>query len=252
MASAGTGVTTRQPSRDQDRRAVAIVGRGRLGKAFAAALRAAGHEVTGPVGRGEPIGAPRAALLCVPDGQVAVAAASIAADVLVGHCSGALTLDAIGSRPAFSVHPLLPVATETTRFAGAFCAVSGNTDDAMRFAAALARDLGMTPFALADEFRPLYHAAATMASNYVVALLDAAEQVFHRSGVAREAMIPLARAAVDEWARLGGERALTGPIVRGDEGTVERQRAAIDAYAPEFSGVWSAVASLTRGLANRA
>ena len=83
-------------------------------------------------------------------------------------------------------------------------------------------DLGMTPFEIADEDRAAYHAAASIASNFLVTLEAAAERLL---GHDRELLVPLVRATVENWAALGAERALTGPIARGDEATVERQRA---------------------------
>ena len=68
----------------------------------------------------------------------------------------------------------------------------------------------------------------------------------------RAALAPLVRAAVDTWVELGGERALTGPIVRGDEGTVARQRAAVLERTPELAPLFDALAGTTRALAGRA
>ena len=65
----------------------------------------------------------------------------------------------------------------------------------------------------------------------------------------REALVPLVRAAGDNWAALGARAALTGPIVRGDEAVVERQRAAIAERRPELTGLFDALAAATRDLA---
>ncbi len=85
---------------------------------------------------------------------------------------------------------------------------------------------------VAPEDRAAYHAAASIASNFVVTLEAAAERLAATAGVDRAALAPLVRAAVDTWAELGPERALTGPIARGDEGTVARQREAVLARTP--------------------
>jgi predicted short-subunit dehydrogenase-like oxidoreductase (DUF2520 family) len=61
--------------------------------------------------------------------------------------------------------------------------------------------------------------------------------------------VPLVRATVDHWAELGPRGALTGPIVRGDEATAQRQRAAVAAAAPELLALWDALAAGTRTLA---
>jgi len=100
-----------------------------------------------------------------------------------------------------------------------------------------------------DADRAAYHAAASVASNFVVTLEAAAERLAASAGVDRAALVPLVRAAVENWARLGAGRALTGPIARGDETTVERQRAAIAERAPELLALFDALADATRELA---
>jgi predicted short-subunit dehydrogenase-like oxidoreductase (DUF2520 family) len=231
---------------------LAVVGRGRLGTALTSALRAAGHDVAGPSGRNADVGPADVVILCVPDVEVAAVANTLGERTLVGHTSGALTLENLGARQAFSMHPLLPIVGENTSFVDAYCAVSGNTDLARSTASGLARSLGMRSFEVADDLRPLYHAAASLASNYIVSVLDVAEQLFRRAGLSRSPMIPLSLAAVNEWALLGGDRALTGPIVRGDDDTVARQRAAIAQRAPEFVEIWDVLTAATRTLADRA
>jgi predicted short-subunit dehydrogenase-like oxidoreductase (DUF2520 family) len=136
-----------------------------------------------------------------------------------------------------------------TRFEGAGCAIAGATPDALSAAAALARLLGMRSAVVADEDRPLYHAAASMASNFVVTLLGAAERVARDTGVDRALLAPLVRAAVENWASHGAERALTGPIARGDEATVVRQRNAVADRVPDLLPVWDSLAAETRVLA---
>src|SRR5437764_511938 len=80
---------------------------------------------------------------------------------------------------------------------------------------------------VADEHRAAYHAAASVASNFLVTLEAFAERLAATAGVDREHLVPLVRATVENWAALGPERALTGPVARGDEATVERQRAEV-------------------------
>ncbi|MFN2565469.1 MAG: DUF2520 domain-containing protein [Gemmatimonadaceae bacterium] len=228
---------------------IAIVGRGRMGQALAAALARAGADVVGPLGRGANGDGADVVLLCVPDAQIAPAAALIAAGRLVGHCSGATTLEPLQPHEAFSMHPLLTVTGADARFDGAGCAIAGTTPRALSTAAALARTLGMRTAVVADEDRALYHAAASMASNYVVTLAGAAERLADAAGVERSLLVPLVRAAVGNWAAHGAARALTGPIARGDEGTAARQRAAVAERAPELLPVWDALAAETRSLA---
>jgi predicted short-subunit dehydrogenase-like oxidoreductase (DUF2520 family) len=229
---------------------VAIVGAGRLGQALASALRAAGYVVSGPLGRGA---APRDAgvvLLCVPDEEIAAAAACLARGPLVGHCSGATGLAPLAPHEAFSLHPLMTVTQHGARFQGAGAAIAGTTDRALAIARELAGALGMHAVEIADQDRAAYHAAASMASNFLVTLEAAAERVAATTGVDRELLVPLVRATVENWAELGPERALTGPVARGDEATVARQRAALAECAPELLDLFDALADATRCLAH--
>jgi predicted short-subunit dehydrogenase-like oxidoreductase (DUF2520 family) len=230
---------------------IAVIGAGRLGSALTAALRAAGLSVAGPLGRNPDVSGASLALLCVPDGQIAAAAAAIPDAPLVGHCSGATTLEPLGDREAFSLHPLMtvPAGSPPGVFAGAAAAVEGSSPRALAAAEALAERLGMRPMRVAPEDRAAYHAAASIASNFLVTLEAAAERLAGTAGVDRAALAPLVRAAVDTWVELGGERALTGPIVRGDEATVERQRAALLERTPELAPLFDALTDATRALA---
>jgi predicted short-subunit dehydrogenase-like oxidoreductase (DUF2520 family) len=134
-------------------------------------------------------------------------------------------------------------------FAGAGAAIAGSTPRALALAAALARALQMQPVEIADEDRPAYHAAASIASNFLITLEAAAERLGAGVGLQREQLVPLVRATVENWARLGPTRALTGPVARGDEATVVRQRAAVAETAPELLALFDALVSATRALA---
>ena len=227
----------------------AIVGDGRLGNALATALRAAGRPVLGPLGRGADGDAADVVLLCVPDAEIAAAAAKVAPGPLVGHCSGALGLEPLGAREAFSLHPLMTVTRAGADFAGAAAAVDATSDRALALAEGLARAAGLRPVRIAPEDRAVYHAAASIASNFLVTLEAAAERLAATAGLDREALVPLVRATVENWAAQGPERALTGPVARGDEATVARQRAAIAERAPEMLALWDELVAATRGLA---
>lgn len=228
----------------------AIVGAGRLGRALAAGLREAGVDVDGPLGRGARCPDADVVVLAVPDAEIANAAAAVAPGRLVGHCSGATTLAPLAPHEAFSLHPLMTVPADgPAQLAGASAAVAGSTPRARGVAHRLALHLGLTPIDVADEDRAAYHAAASVASNFLVTLEAAAERLAESSGIERAALVPLVRATVENWAAMGGERALTGPIARGDEETVERQRAAIAERAPELLELFDALATATRRLA---
>src|SRR4029453_8958454 len=112
---------------------IAIVGGGRMGRAMTAALGAAGVRVTGPHGRGFAGVGADAVLLCVPDGQIAAAAAAVAPGPLVGHCSGATGLDVLAPHEAFALHPLMtvPAGAGAPRLSGVGCAVDGTAPPAL-------------------------------------------------------------------------------------------------------------------------
>ncbi len=233
----------------------AIVGAGRLGTALAAALRATGLAIDGPLGRGADPRGVDAVLLCVPDDQIAAAAAIVGVDVPVGHCSGATPLDALAGHEAFGLHPLMtvpdapPGGRGASVFAGAGAAVAGTTPRALAIAHELAGRLGMNTVTIADADRAAYHAAASIASNFLTTLEGAAERLAATAGVDRELLAPLVRASVEAWVRLGAGAALTGPIARGDEATVARQRAAVQERTPDLLALYDALVDATRALA---
>jgi predicted short-subunit dehydrogenase-like oxidoreductase (DUF2520 family) len=209
---------------------IAVVGPGRLGTALSAALRDAGLEVEGPLGRGV-VPTADVVLLCVPDAAIHEAARVVGPGRLAGHCSGATTLDGLD----FSLHPLMTVPAEGAHFAGVPAAVAGHP-----VATELAERLGMRPIHVADEDRAAYHAAASMASNFLVILETAAERVAQTAGIARADLVPLVSATVANWARLG-PAALTGPVARGDTATLDRHRAALRERTPDLLPLYEAM-----------
>jgi predicted short-subunit dehydrogenase-like oxidoreductase (DUF2520 family) len=132
---------------------------------------------------------------------------------------------------------------------GAGAAIDGTSERALATAERLAGDLGLRPVRIAPEDRVAYHAAASIASNFLVTLQAAAEHVAATAGVERDLLVPLVRATVDNWAAQGAHRALTGPVARGDERTVERQRDAVAERAPELLELFDALVGATRALA---
>jgi predicted short-subunit dehydrogenase-like oxidoreductase (DUF2520 family) len=242
----------------QDPLRVGIVGSGRVGTALTRALRDAGVEVEGPAGRGERPAGCDAIVLCVPDSEIASAAEVVtAAAPLVGHTSGATPLSALAHAgvPGFGLHPLQSFAHPGVRFEGAGAAVAGTTPEALAFATELAERLGMSPFEIDDEGRAAYHAAASVASNFLVTLEAAAEAIAAGAGLDREAarrlMLPLVRQTVENVAELGPEAALTGPVARGDDATVEAQRAAVERVVPELLPLFDELVARTRALAGQ-
>jgi predicted short-subunit dehydrogenase-like oxidoreductase (DUF2520 family) len=239
-------------------RTVAVVGAGRLGRAIARAFATAGIDVAGPLGRDE-IATADIVLLCVPDAEIASAAEAArvrgGSRVLIGHTSGATPLE--GLDIDFGLHPLQSFTGDegAEAFAGIGCAIAGRTPEAREAALVLATSIGAHPFDIADAQRATYHAAASMASNYVVTLLDAAERLGAAAGLsaqdARARLAPLVRSTIENWQRTGPEIALTGPVARGDELTVDRQRAAVASGVPDLLPVFDVLRTATRALADR-
>ena len=228
---------------------ITIVGAGRLGTAIATALHGNDDfELTGPLGRGESAAQSDVVLLCVPDREIAAAAAAIGRDRVVGHCSGATGLEPLAPHEAFSLHPLMTVSQTGADFAGATAAIDAGTERAFGVARSIAHALGMKPIHVGPEDRVAYHAAASIASNFLVTLEDAAERLAATAGVGREALAPLVRATVENWVALGPERALTGPVARGDAQTVARQREAVAERTPELTPLFDALTAATREL----
>ena len=228
-----------------------VVGRGRLGRPVARALGAAGVRVNGPTGQGEAVTPAEVVLLCVPDAEIATAAASLnLPGAFVGHMSGATSLAGVD----FGIHPLQTfVGDEGPEvFRGVGCAVEGRSPEALSVAQELARLLGARPFVISDDQRAGYHAAASLASNLILSVLAAAEEMAATAGLApedaRSLLAPLARSTVLNWAELGPRAALTGPIVRGDIATVQRQRDAVEVDAPELLPLFDALCASTRTL----
>ncbi|MFY9712438.1 MAG: DUF2520 domain-containing protein [Microbacterium sp.] len=232
---------------------VAVIGAGRLGGVLARALHAAGFDVRGPFGRGDEVPESDIALLCVPDASIPGAAAVVRPHTrLIGHVSGATGLADVD----FGIHPLQTFtgAEPPVVFHGIGAAIAGRTPDVRDLAGDLARALGAHPFEIDDTDRAAYHAAASFASNFMLTVLDAAERLALAAGIsptdARALLAPLVRQSVDNWTAAGAGEALTGPIVRGDEVTVARQREA--ASDLDLHDLFDALAAGTRSIVRKA
>jgi predicted short-subunit dehydrogenase-like oxidoreductase (DUF2520 family) len=215
---------------------VNVIGRGRVGSAVAARLEE----------RGIPLAERDAevTLLCVPDTAIPDVAQGLSVGPgWIGHVSGATSLSALdphGRR--FSMHPLQTFtrARGPEQLDGAWAAVTGESVEARDVGFDLSRTLGLQPFELADEARPLYHAGAAIASNYLVTLHRVASELFAAAGAPPEALEPLMRRTIQN----GFE--LTGPIERGDWETVEAHRAAIREVRPDLEPLYDVLAEATR------
>jgi predicted short-subunit dehydrogenase-like oxidoreductase (DUF2520 family) len=188
-------------------------------------------------------------LLCVPDSEIAAAAMALTPGALVGHCSGATGLEPLteAGHEAFSLHPLMTVTARGADFRGAAAAIDASSARALTVAQELAERLQMTPVHVAPADRAAYHAAASIASNFLVTLESAAERLAATAGIERQQLLPLVRASVENWGALGSA-ALTGPVARGDGATVARQRQALRERTPELLELFDGMVKATRTL----
>lgn len=219
---------------------VRVVGTGRAGTAIAARLAERGLRVS--TGRETPADA-ELVLLAVPDAAIAEVAQRVPIGPWVAHVSGATSLQALDPHQRrFSVHPLQTLTRDRgpEQLDGAWAAVTAETDDARVVARWLAETLGLHPFDLADADKPLYHAGAAMASNFLVTLYRAASRLLAESGAPPEALIPLMERTIENGF------ALTGPIARGDWSTVDAHLQALEQRAPDLVPLYRALAEATR------
>jgi predicted short-subunit dehydrogenase-like oxidoreductase (DUF2520 family) len=220
---------------------IQVIGaRGRVGSTVSARLAERGVRLDAAE--------PDLVLLCVPDRVISEVAAEIAPGPWVAHVSGATPLAALEPHVRrFSVHPLVSITKEhgPGQLDGAWAAVTAESDKARAAGDWLAETVGLRPFALADDHRATYHAAAAIASNYLVTLREVSASLLETVDAPPEALTPLLRSVIDN----GFE--LTGPIARGDWETVERHLAAIRRERPELEQLYVALAEETARIAGR-
>jgi predicted short-subunit dehydrogenase-like oxidoreductase (DUF2520 family) len=208
-------------------------------------------------------------ILAVSDDAIGEVAAALVAQGQLGahqvllHCSGALAADAALAAATGRVagrgtmHPLVSFADVRLAAAGlrgAAFAVEGD-ELGRRRARQLAELLGGVPVEIDASRMAFYHAAAVIACNYVVTLLDAGRELLVHAGFgdaeAVAALVPLVSGTLRNVAEVSVPQALTGPIARGDAGTVARHVAALAAEAPELLPLYRAVGERTVALAAR-
>jgi predicted short-subunit dehydrogenase-like oxidoreductase (DUF2520 family) len=211
-----------------------VVGRGRVGSAVAARLEERGVRLSDSDAD--------LVLLCVPDSAIGAVARTIARGPWMAHVSGATPLAALEPHThRFGVHPLQTFTRERgpEQLDGAWGAVTAETSDAEARARWLAERLGLRSFAIADADRTLYHAGATIASNYFVTLYRAASKLLAAAGAPPGALVPLMQRTIEN------KFELTGPIARGDWTTVDTHLAEIERRFPELAPMYRALASIT-------
>jgi predicted short-subunit dehydrogenase-like oxidoreductase (DUF2520 family) len=258
---------------------VILAGPGRAGLSLALALSASGHRLLGVLARRlEGLEAAAAVLpgmrwldwhgplppadlliVAVPDRAIAEVAERLApqAAALRGavHLSGLTPVSALAalaeSCPIGSFHPLqtLPNPRDgAARLKGAWVAITCGDDRLFHRLVEMAQSIGCHPFALDDERKALYHAAAAAAANFPVAALAVSRRLFDAAGVGFGVAEPLVRAAVENALALGPE-ALTGPVARGDVGTVAAQVEAVRRGAPDLAEAFLALVRATARVA---
>jgi predicted short-subunit dehydrogenase-like oxidoreductase (DUF2520 family) len=214
---------------------VNVIGRGRVGTAVAARLEEHGVPLREEA---------ELTLLCVPDTAIRDVSRgqSLGPGQWVAHVSGATPLSALDPHERrFSLHPLQTFsrARGPEQLDGAWAAVTAETEEARARGFELAELLGLRPFELGDEARPLYHAGAAVASNYLVTLHRVASELFAAAGAPPEALEPLMRRTIENGFKL------TGPIERGDWETVESHREAIRSVRPDLEPLYDVLAEAT-------
>jgi predicted short-subunit dehydrogenase-like oxidoreductase (DUF2520 family) len=265
---------------ERARPSVAIVGAGRVGQALGRLLAEAGYridavacrtrraarEAAGFVGAGRPISI-RAlgrldadvALIATPDDAIRAVAERLAGAFtgVALHTSGALGASELeglraGGARVGSMHPLQSFATPelgVARVAGSVFAIEGDRE-AVAVARRIARDVGGRPVRLRAGAKALYHAAAVLAAGHVTALLDMSVEAMRAAGLDEEealaAVLPLTRGTLANVEAAGTAGALTGPFARGDEGTIARNRAALEALDPRIAEVYDTLGARSR------
>ncbi len=253
------------------RDSIAILGLGKVGRAVGCLLRAAGYEIAAVAGRSPErlregaqytggrvltdfaVAASLADCILITTSDDAIAAVcseicrkgAVKPGQKVIHMSGAgsLTLLSPASDAGASVaciHPLQSFATvedAIKNIPGSTFAITANPE-IISWSEQFVRDLQGKPFLLSDEDKPLYHAAACLASNYLTTLLHDVEVIYESLGMtsadALKAFWPLVRGTMHNIEAMGTVQALTGPISRGDAGTITKHLTALQQRLPSL------------------
>ncbi|MEE8399651.1 MAG: Rossmann-like and DUF2520 domain-containing protein [Desulfobacterales bacterium] len=269
---------------------IAIVGCGKVGTTLAIWLSRAGYAITGLASNG-PVSAKNAAALTAtdhygqtnwemtleadivfittPDGIISDVCDAISQrkgfkkDAVILHCSGAHASTILSSAKDCgamigSMHPLQSIASiksESNPFEGIIVSVEGE-DRAVETARQIATDLGATSYTIRTEAKMLYHAAAVVASNYLVALLGLSFKLIGKAGIpdtdAYSVLQPLIGGTLGNIEKVGIPAALTGPISRGDVDTVAQHIEAMKAQTPELLSLYRTLGTATIDIARAA
>jgi len=264
---------------------VGIVGAGTVGTALAIRLSQKGYRVSAVASRTTESARRLArrvqtALVCsdaqgvanvsdlvfvtTPDGVIPTVVSSVKwrKGQSVLHCSGADSLDVL--EPARKTGAQVGVFHPLQTFASVDQAIANLTGSTFALEAdepllgrlrQMATDLGGHWVALKAGDKVLYHAAAVMACNYLVALLETGVRCYEKAGFARDdalqMMEPLVRETLDNVFRLGTVRALTGPVARGDHAVIARQLEALAGWEPRIAAIYRELGLAAVGLARQ-
>lgn len=273
--------------RSNQRLRIAIVGAGRVGAALGCLLSRAGHRIVGVSCRSiqkarkakaaagaeiascEPAEITKSAdvvFITTPDDVIGPLAESLAdlnafqAGASVIHCSGALSSEILApARRCLagvgSLHPLQSFATVSQavrNLPGSFCCIEGDPQT-VPILKRLVRDLNGRELEIPPASKVLYHAAACVACNYFVALVQLALSIDKAAGIEREtalaSLLPLMRGTLDNIENAGIPQCLTGPISRGDAHTVRRHLEALSEALPQAAHLYCELGRLTADIA---
>jgi predicted short-subunit dehydrogenase-like oxidoreductase (DUF2520 family) len=270
---------TAHPSERPGRLSVGIIGAGRVGAVLGAALRTAGHHIVA-VSAISAASRKRAAdllpgvevrpadsigpdvdllLLAVPDDALPglveglTQAGGIRAGQFVVHTSGRYGIDvlapaaAVGALP-LALHPVMTfagTAVDVERLAG-ICFGATAPTMLRPVAETLVLEMGGDPVWIEESNRPLYHAALAHGANHLVTVVASSMDLLRKAGAddPQRLLGPLLSAALDNSLRYG-DSGLTGPVVRGDAGTVRAHIKVLSAVSPEITAAYVAMARLT-------
>lgn len=271
--------------REMSRDTIAILGLGKVGTAIGFLLRSAGYKIAAVASRsasslkqgiaytgGEPYtnfseAASHAECIFITTFDDAIASVcekiasegSIKPGKKVIHMSGVGGLNLLESARSYGahiacIHPLQSFADVE----GAIKNIPGITfgitsdDEIKQWSVHVVKDLGGIPFFISDTDKPLYHAAACIASNYLTTLIHMVEVIYQSLGLNQEdamhAFWPLVKGTMKNIEEKGTVLALTGPIARGDTGTLKKHLEALHNKTPVFLSAYSILGILTTEL----
>ncbi|WP_031517116.1 Rossmann-like and DUF2520 domain-containing protein [Desulfofalx alkaliphila] len=265
---------------------IAVVGAGKVGSALAVTLQRLGYPLIGVASRNiktaqalgerlsvkytdfpaEVTGDAEVVFITTPDRHISATAQLIANEggftkgQVVAHTSGSLAASAVGiarscGAAAAALHPLqafADVEMAIANLAGSYFAMEGDPEG-LAVLQGVVEDLKGKGFIIKEADKPLYHAAAVVASNYLVALIHMATEMLSKMGLdgrqAVEALQPLILGTINNVKSKGTVEALTGPVERGDVVTVEKHLAALEQMEIDVQEAYKRLGIITAHMA---